>query len=263
MFLITDKTRQRHSITPCNDLATLKDIIIGITGSEQKADMAYDIACRMSLNEKFSSQAYDISCVSDDAVYGLLNPTAYQNEPYILFNIMRLRASASENQSWFTCLYLGVGEASEEEQRQLSNSDDSCIGRLHKVIEAYLATEKGWKENCRASLDYNWGDFVMSLPLPKKFHVYENPPAGQCLRIVDMTVNQDELLASMNYKTKLLCINKDGYEYPLMDCVVDFQCGELVNAHIPEDCSVARILLPNHETIRCDPDNAFQTLLQV
>lgn len=179
-------------------------------------------------------------------------------EQYLLFNIMRVRPS--ENEMWFTQIYMGFPDGATPE-KPLHQEDAKNL--LIERVQSYLASSAGWKEICETSMDFNWGDLALLLPV-HSVKLYGTPPADAvCAGTFDLTVNQDELLAPASVPGELT-LSKDANLLLKVKCEVDMRTGDiLLFSNKPKECSRATegyVTLENGNVIACDPEQMFLTL---
>ena len=143
---------------------------------------------------------------------------------------------------------------------------------LRERIRQYLATKAGWKANCIASQDYNWGDFMMDMSRPE-YGLYFSDEAkrmGAPLRFYhDMQVNQDELLAPTDVPAKVVLKDSSGSKPPCtLDGTINFQTGEVWWDFDSDDENVSAFdsavaILENHEELELDKDDGFERLKSI
>lgn len=66
MFLVIDYTRTPPQTTKLNDTKDVRDVVIGITGSDKDGDDAYDAASKMRFADKYWHPYYELHCVERD-----------------------------------------------------------------------------------------------------------------------------------------------------------------------------------------------------
>lgn len=63
MFLVIDMTEMPSSTTRLNDIKDVRDVVVGITGSVEDGNAAYDAASNMRFGDKFCQPFFEIHCV--------------------------------------------------------------------------------------------------------------------------------------------------------------------------------------------------------
>ena len=144
--------------------------------------------------------------------------------------VSMIRNRFSEKEQWADTFYLALrkGEKAENEKEALQ--------LLRERIQAFLTTKQGWTANVKASLDYNWGDFISELPLESSGLVWEPFCSGKMklFPTVTVRVDQDELLAPEEAKGILYLYGPDGGLLATPWGVeINFQSGEIT---IPPEC---------------------------
>ncbi len=174
----------------------------------------------------------------------------------ILFTLVRRRPS--ENQTWVDNLWMQVPPG-------FDPADTEEL--LRKRTCAWLATHDGWKANCSACHDFNWGDFVSELP--KECEVYSHTSnLGGAKTIIGPTieVNQDELLAyDVTCRGTVTFRDADGKVMGTAAAAVDFQEGTLTYGHDADEVMFdsaisAVILLENGQRFALDSNAGFGCL---
>lgn len=66
MFIVTQFTAGRPVIYRMNDVKDIRDLVLGITGSEVEADRAYRRVCDMGFGGIFLSNKYAVECARDN-----------------------------------------------------------------------------------------------------------------------------------------------------------------------------------------------------
>lgn len=71
MFVITNRNMIDLQPTILNDTKDARDVIIGITGSIEEANAAYDAMFSMGFGDKYSRPGFEIYCVADNKAENL------------------------------------------------------------------------------------------------------------------------------------------------------------------------------------------------
>lgn len=141
----------------------------------------------MNLNIEVPDEKYDAAVDAVRKVLGYDVVTAETSDQKVFaFNLNRVRFS--EDQTWSNMLYMIVPKD--------AKSYD-VLEILKTRIKKWLKTKDGWHANVCSSFDFNWGDFIDSLPLPE-CGVYLGDTIFKGFEVVpccDQSVDQDELLA--------------------------------------------------------------------
>lgn len=97
---------------------------------------------------------------------------------------------------------------------------------LRSRVQTWLATPDGWRSNCCASRDYNWGDLINDLPSEhiQVFFTRDEAKDYDILDSVSVRVAQDELLAPDNVPASLVLVYRDGHT-DILGVVVVFRTG--------------------------------------
>lgn len=64
--LYTRGTNEEYDAIRMNDCKDVRDLIIGITGSEKKANRAYAAVCEMGFGGLYTDSRFTIECVTED-----------------------------------------------------------------------------------------------------------------------------------------------------------------------------------------------------
>lgn len=182
---------------------------------------------------------------------------------FFLYHVVRERLS--ENQVWVTHIAMLVDENAQQ-WREISKNPDKALGILRDRIRSWLTTQAGWNENCRACLDFNWGDATMALPL-SDVGLYKSPDdlpgpyrvVGNC----DVLVNQDELLAPDNVPCMLELTDQNGTVFT-KNGNIDFQVGSaIISDELDEidDVVAAIAILENGARLKCSVDKNSEIFL--
>ena len=129
-----------------------------------------------------------------------------------------------ENQAWQyrECVILTDRDA------EMLEIGSTPLDVLRAHITAFLTSKDGWRENCQACQDFNWGDFASSDL--EAFGVYHDGdiPAGFAAAEVwvsPSTVSHDELLAPCEAVLAEAVLYRDGEELLRVPVEVDFAEG--------------------------------------
>lgn len=69
MFLVTDLTEGYPRTTKTNDSKTVRDIVVGITGSVRDGDTTYEIVSHMRFGDEYiCNRAARVMCIKDQGV---------------------------------------------------------------------------------------------------------------------------------------------------------------------------------------------------
>lgn len=173
---------------------------------------------------------------------------------FFLYHVVRERLS--ENQVWVTHIAMLVDENAQS-WKELSDHPDTALALLRERIRSWLTTPAGWDENCRACLDFNWGDAAMALPL-EEVGLYESPDdlpgenrvVGNC----DVLVNHDELLAPDDVPCMLELTGANGIMVTKSGNV-DFQVGSAIlsdELNEIDTVTAVTVVLDNGARLACD-----------
>lgn len=66
MFLVIDLTKTPSHTAKLNDTKDVRDVVIGITGSERDGGLAYDVASHMGFGERYCHPYFEVHCVMED-----------------------------------------------------------------------------------------------------------------------------------------------------------------------------------------------------
>lgn len=138
-----------------------------------------------------------------------------------------IRVRPSENDAWADTVYLADPAAE-------TYTDDNVKDHLKARIYAYLQTPDGYSDIVRASHDYNWGDFIMSLPLPA-FGLYTDrslPSNAEITKSVKLVVDQDEWL--MPEDVPAVLVTERNGKWEKFSCKVDLSTGFVTSVLDPE-----------------------------
>lgn len=184
-----------------------------------------------------------------------------------LIALTLIRERPCENEIWANELFVLIEkEAFQESSSKFVPAEKFVMQTLRSRIQAWLATPDGWRNNCCASRDYNWGDLINDLPSApiRVFFTFEEVKGYDLLDSVSVRVDQDELLAPDDVPASLVLIYKDGHT-DTFDAVVDFQDGNIFCNNSFKEAEVAEgyIQTANDSRLNCDPENAFLSIAEV
>lgn len=190
--------------------------------------------------------------------------TEEQTEPaYAVFNITRIRAC--ENEYWCNRIYMKLPADDKQDWATILKDKNRAKELLVNRIQKRLATLGGWKSICFASMDYNWGDYIMDLPFSEYGLFGEddmNIPKN-IVAIIDLVVNQDELLAPENVSAELLFFDDHDKCFHKTPCSIDFQDGTIDTDNDESEAieqAVRASIRIGEEFIPCDPSEDFMQL---
>ena len=183
-----------------------------------------------------------------------------------LIALTLIRERPCENEIWANELFVLVEKAAfQESGTKFVSTEQFVMQTLRSRIQAWLATPDGWRNNCCASRDYNWGDLINGLPSEhiRVFFTIEEVKGYDLLDSVIVRVNQDELLAPDDVPASLVLVYKDGHT-DTFDAVVDFQDGNIFCNNSFKETEVAEgyIQIANGSRLNCDPENAFLSIAE-
>ena len=181
---------------------------------------------------------------------------------YKAIPITIIRSRLSENMHWADTIYLLL------RKDEAVHTQEDALKLLRAHIGKYLTSREGWSSVINASMDYNWGDFIMNLPLERYGIIWELPnrKMAKYEPIITVSVDQDEQIAPEEIHAQLFLYSKEGSLLTAPNSViVNFRNGELT---IPDDhdtpalrfaleaCVRGEVRLPNGEKER-GPDTVL------
>lgn len=178
-----------------------------------------------------------------------------------------IRERPCENEIWANELFVLVEKAAfQESSSKFVSTEKFVMQTLRSRVQVWLATPDGWRDNCCASRDYNWGDLINDLPSEHicTFFTVKEVNSYDLLDGVSVRVNQDELLAPDAVPASLVLVYKDGHT-DTFDAIVDFQNGDISCDDSFKEADVAEgyIQMPDGNRLYCDPENAFLSIAEV
>ena len=160
-----------------------------------------------------------------------------ENQPICdCVEISLIRNRVCENEQWANVIHLVLKPDEDAEQWE---------DILRSRIRDYLTTPEGWKENCFASQDYNWGDLINNLPA--SVATFDPPANARVVACQQLSVNQDELLAPEDVPASF--VTRKGETTNTYPCRVDFMDGTIY----PNQCHFMEF----DEAYVCLKDNCF------
>ena len=188
------------------------------------------------------------------------------NADKALVAVTLVRNRLEEGEQFVSNLFLLVdgAELLEASSSGTAAADAYVEQVLRTRIQQWLTTQEGWSANCDASLDFNWGDFAIQLPLPA-FDIYldVNDVFGyKVSTFVDISVAQDERLAPTKVPG-MWVLSRDGIEIARQSVTIDFHYGSLdlpnkMTDMLSTDTCVVQ--LQNGTVLPCDPEEEFERL---
>lgn len=198
---------------------------------------------------------------------GIKTMSCNKDNAFILFHVIRERRS--EQQVWVTHVALLVDEDVQKRMDITQNPEKTAEELLRERIRAWLTTQKGWDENCRCCLDFNWGDAAMALPL-REVGLYNSPDdlpgAYHVIGNYDMLVDQDELLAPDDVPCVLELTDQSGTMFTVSGSA-DFQTGSAIITNNEQydikNIITVTLVLKNGNRFACstDKDNEVFSLI--
>ena len=133
-----------------------------------------------------------------------------------LIVLTMIRERPCENEIWADNLFVLIEkEAFQESNSQFVSTETFVMQTLRSRVQTWLATPDGWRSNCCASRDYNWGDLINDLPSEhiQVFFTRDEAKDYDILDSVSVRVAQDEL--QYGYDPRLFDISRiptwDGF----------------------------------------------------
>ena len=184
----------------------------------------------------------------------------------VFFHLTRTRPA--ENEVWTDSLFLMLDkEEFEQHTKQEWEDSEFLVAFIKQKAGLWLSTPDGWVSIVQACQDYNWGDFIMDLPMPSAGIYYDLEAVKGCsvAASCDILVNQDEHIAP-SYVSATLHLMKGEEEIGAFPVKVDFQDGCLYDKHGFDSTLLAQategfVELPEGHTIPCDPREEFMRLM--
>ena len=184
-----------------------------------------------------------------------------------LIALTLIRERPCENEIWADNLFVLIEkEAFQESNSQFVSTETFVMQTLRSRVQTWLATPDGWRSNCCASRDYNWGDLINDLPSEhiQVFFTRDEAKDYDILDSVSVRVAQDELLAPDDVPASLVLVYRDGHT-DILGVVVDFQDGSISSNNFFKETEVVEgyIQMADGSRLNCDPESDFQSIAEV
>lgn len=178
------------------------------------------------------------------------------------------RARPEENEVRTDSLFLMLDkEEFEQHTKQEWEDSDFLVDVIKQKAGLWLSTPDGWASIVQSCQDYNWGDFIMDLPMASAgiYYDFESVKGCSVAAYCDILVNQDEHIAPSDVSATLHLMNGEE-EIGAFPVKVDFQDGCLYDEHGFDSALLAQasegfVELPGGYTIPCDPREEFMRLV--